>query len=75
VAASDLRTAFEDRAFQHYLEQRAMRRLEGDVSDEHPTRDQLFWCHPDGTYGVLAFNIAWIAFQWGAEHAAQATAG
>jgi len=68
----DLRKAFEERAFQHYLEQRAVRSLPGDVSDEAPTPEQLFWRQPDGTYGVLAFNTAWIAFQWGVGHAVPA---
>lgn len=74
MAASDLRAAFEDRAFQLYLAQRATRRLIGDVNDEHPTREQLFWRQSDGTYGVLAFNTAWVAFQWGVEYGSQATA-
>lgn len=70
----EIRKAFEDRAFQLYLEQRAMRELPGDVDDEHPTREQLFWRMPDGTYGVRQFVAAWIAFQWGVEHGSQATA-
>lgn len=56
--------AFEDRCWEHYLAERARRTMPGDVEGE-PTREGLFWRREDGQYGVLAFNTAWMAYQWG----------
>lgn len=56
--------AFENRCWEHYLAERARRTLPGDVDGE-PTREGLFWRREDGSYGVLAFNTAWMAYQWG----------
>lgn len=56
--------AFEDRCWEHYLAERARRTMPGDVEGE-PTREGLFWRRDDGLYGVLAFNTAWMAYQWG----------
>lgn len=56
--------AFEDRCWEHYLAERARRTMPGDVEGE-PTREGLFWRREDGLYGVLAFNTAWMAYQWG----------
>lgn len=58
--------AFEDRCWEHYLAERARRTMPGDVEGE-PTREGLFWREADGRYGVLAFNTAWQAYQWGLE--------
>lgn len=56
--------AFEDRCWEHYLAERARRTIPGDVEGE-PTREGLFWRREGGLYGVLAFNTAWMAYQWG----------
>lgn len=62
-----LRQLFEDRCWEHYLAERQRRDLPGDVPDEQPTREQLFWLQPDGRYGVLAFNTAWQGWCWAIE--------
>lgn len=58
------RQRFEDRCWQHYMAERERRDLPGDVVDEFPTREQLFWRQPGGAYGVLMFNAAWLAWCW-----------
>lgn len=59
------RPAFEERCWQHYLSERAVRTMPGDVDDEHPVREQLFWKLPGtDTYGVKMFNAAWMAWCW-----------
>lgn len=60
--------AFEDRCWEHYLAERARRTMPGDVEGA-PTREGLFWRREDGSYGVLAFNTAWMAYQWGMQEA------
>lgn len=64
------RPAFEARCWQHYLAERAKRPLLGDVEDEQPIRQQLFWREVDGTYGVKMFNAAWMAWCWAHEEGA-----
>lgn len=58
------RQRFEDHCWQHYMAERERRDLPGDVPDAFPTREQLFWRMPDGRYGVLMFNAAWLAWCW-----------
>ena len=65
------RQRFEDRCWQHYMAERERRDLPGDVVDEFPTREQLFWRQPGGAYGVLMFNAAWLAWCWALEEAQQ----
>lgn len=59
------RSAFEDACWQKYLDERARRKIDGDVADEHPDRQQLFWRKADGKYGVAAFEAAWWGWQEG----------
>lgn len=61
------RQAFEDRCWQHYMAERQRRDMPGDVVDEFPTREQLFWRQPGGAYGVLMFNAAWQGWCWALE--------
>jgi len=58
------RRRFEDHCWQHYMAERERRDMPGDVPDAFPTREQLFWRMPDGRYGVLMFNAAWLAWCW-----------
>lgn len=58
------RQRFEDRCWQHYMAERERRDMPGDVVDEFPTREQLFWRMTDGRYGVLMFNAAWQGWCW-----------
>lgn len=61
------RTDFERRCLEHF---KAKRAAGVDVIDDNGspvTSEALFWRAPDGSYGVAAFNVAWIAYQWGYE--------
>lgn len=62
------RRAFEEACWQKYLAERARRRIDGDVADEHPDRQQLFWRKADGKYYVTAFEAAWWGWQESRKH-------
>lgn len=57
---------FERRCLDRFI----ARREAGTLIDDNgapTTAESLFWKEADGSYGVRAFNAAWIAYQWGVE--------
>lgn len=65
------REQFEARCLEHF---KAKREAGASIVDDNGspiTAEALFWKEADGSYGVRAFNVAWIAYQWGRADAIQ----
>lgn len=60
-----MRQDFERRCMDHFNAKRAAGVKIIDDNGSPATPEALFWKNPDGTYGVQAFNVAWIAYRWG----------
>lgn len=63
-----LRADFERCCLEHFQAKRAASVEVIDDNGSPATPEALFWREADGSYGVKAFNIAWIAYQWGARY-------
>lgn len=70
-AAAELamRQDFERRCLAHFQAKREAGVKIIDDNGSPATSEALFWKNPDGSYGVAAFNVAWIAYRWGFEAA------
>jgi len=63
------RERFEAAAYAYYLARRAGGTIVEDTSEAF-SPESLLWRHPDGEYGVAAFNSAWWGWQAAVESAA-----
>lgn len=74
----DFRGVFEARCVEQLLVARAAAQAHGrTLPDDNgeATVESLCWREPDGRYGVVQSNTAWIGFQWGLQAMAVVTAG
>lgn len=62
-----MRQDFERRCMDHFNAKRAAGVKIIDDNGAPATPEALFWKNPDGSYGVQAFNVAWVAYRWGFE--------